>query len=102
MVSGESEHAAESSRSAAGAISLNIYPVAMLTLTRFLAVLSLAIGVSSPGAEKTLTAQPVSSTAQPGVGFGKVAARPLFRDPPFDAPTDPVLCFNAEAGKWYM
>jgi hypothetical protein len=33
---------------------------------------------------------------------GKLAPRPLFRDPPFDAPTDPVFCFNAEAKKWYM
>ncbi len=33
---------------------------------------------------------------------GKVATRPLFRDPVFDAPTDPVLCFNAETGKWFM
>ncbi len=34
--------------------------------------------------------------------IGKPAPRPLYRDPPFDAPTDPVLCFNAEAKKWYM
>src|SRR3974390_705021 len=40
-----------------------------------------------------------SSRPQPA---GKLAARPLHRDPPFDAPTDPVLCFNAEAKKWYM
>lgn len=33
---------------------------------------------------------------------GKVAPRPLYRDPPFDAPTDPVLCFNAESSKWFM
>lgn len=33
---------------------------------------------------------------------GKIAPRPLFRDPPFDAPTDPVLCFNAEQNKWFM
>jgi hypothetical protein len=33
---------------------------------------------------------------------GRLAPRPLFRDPPFDAPTDPVLCFNAESKKWYM
>ncbi len=33
---------------------------------------------------------------------GKLAPRPLYRDPPFDAPTDPVLCFNAESGKWFM
>ncbi len=23
---------------------------------------------------------------------GKIAPRPLYRDPPFDAPTDPVIC----------
>ena len=33
---------------------------------------------------------------------GKLAPRPLYRDPPFDAPTDPVLCFNAEQKKWFM
>src|ERR1041385_6066020 len=33
---------------------------------------------------------------------GKLAPRPLYRDPPFDAPTDPVLCFNAEEKKWFM
>jgi len=33
---------------------------------------------------------------------GKAAPRPLYRDPPFDAPTDPVLCFNAEQNKWFM
>lgn len=33
---------------------------------------------------------------------GKIAPRPLYRDPPFDAPTDPVLNFNAEQNKWLM
>ncbi len=33
---------------------------------------------------------------------GKQAPRPLYRDPPFDAPTDPVFCFNAERNKWFM
>ena len=33
---------------------------------------------------------------------GRIASRPLYRDPPFDAPTDPVLCFNAEQNKWIM
>ena len=32
----------------------------------------------------------------------RFAPRPLYRDPVFDAPTDPVLCFNAEANKWFM
>jgi hypothetical protein len=46
--------------------------------------------------------QNLSAPASPGQASGKPAARPLYRDPPFDAPTDPVLCFNAEANKWYM
>jgi hypothetical protein len=33
---------------------------------------------------------------------GKAAPRPLYRDPPFDAPTDPVFCYNAEQKKWFM
>ena len=33
---------------------------------------------------------------------GRPAPRPLYRDPVFDAPTDPVLCFNAEENKWLM
>jgi hypothetical protein len=42
---------------------------------------------------------PLQSQPRP---VGKLALRPLYQDPPFDAPTDPVLCFNAEAQKWYM
>ena len=34
--------------------------------------------------------------------MGKLAPRPLYRDPPFDAPTDPVFCFNAESNRWLM
>src|SRR3954468_10795466 len=33
---------------------------------------------------------------------GKVVSKPLYRDPPFDAPTDPVFCYNAEEKKWLM
>ena len=33
---------------------------------------------------------------------GKIVPRPLYRDPPFDAPTDPVFCYNAEQKKWFM
>src|SRR5574341_81490 len=33
---------------------------------------------------------------------GKPAPRPLDRDPVFDAPTDPALCFNAEQNRWFM
>ena len=49
-------------------------------------------------------AAPEPATPQPTLAVqpGKAASRPLYRDPPFDAPTDPVLCFNAETNKWFM
>jgi hypothetical protein len=42
------------------------------------------------------------SAQQTAAPAGKIAPRPLYRDPPFNAPTDPVLCFNAESNKWFM
>ena len=33
---------------------------------------------------------------------GKIAARPLYRDPIFDHPTDPVFTYNAETHHWLM
>jgi hypothetical protein len=42
------------------------------------------------------------SYAQAPRAVGKIAPRPLYRDPPFDAPTDPVFCYNAEQKKWLM
>ena len=33
---------------------------------------------------------------------GKLAPKPLYRDPVYDAPTDPVLCFNTAEKKWFM
>jgi hypothetical protein len=41
-------------------------------------------------------------SATPAVSPGKLAARPLYRDPPFDNPTDPVFTYNAETKKWFM
>lgn len=32
----------------------------------------------------------------------RTAARPLYSDPVFDGPTDPVLCYNADERKWLM
>jgi lysophospholipase L1-like esterase len=49
---------------------------------------------------KALRAASVLTETPPPAG--KLAPRPLYRDPPFDAPTDPVLCFNAESQKWFM
>lgn len=34
--------------------------------------------------------------------LGKIAAHPLYRDPVFDHPTDPVLTYNAESKRWLM
>jgi hypothetical protein len=33
---------------------------------------------------------------------GKLAPKPLYRDPVFDHPTDPVLTYNAETKRWLM
>ncbi len=44
----------------------------------------------------------LNETAFAQTPAGKLAPRPLYRDPPFDAPTDPVLNFNAEQNKWFM
>ncbi len=52
----------------------------------------LLAGVARAGADSTRRELP----------RGKLVPRPLYRDPPFDAPTDPVLCFNAEQKKWFM
>ena len=38
----------------------------------------------------------------PAAPQGKLAARPLYRDPPFDNPTDPVFTYNAETRRWFM
>src|SRR5579862_5198327 len=42
------------------------------------------------------------SAAQSLLLPGKVAPRPLYVDPAFKAPTDPVLCFNGEQNRWFM
>jgi len=59
-------------------------------------LLALLLWVVLPGIG---LAQTLATTPPP---TGKLAPRPLYRDPPFDAPTDPVLCFNAESQKWFM
>ncbi len=33
---------------------------------------------------------------------GKVAAKPLFRDPVYDGAADPVVCWNRKEHKWFM
>lgn len=35
-------------------------------------------------------------------GHGKIADKPLFRDPIYDGAADPVLCWNRKDKKWFM
>ncbi|HEU5080955.1 MAG TPA: glycosyl hydrolase [Opitutaceae bacterium] len=62
---------------------------------RLALILSLSLLYS---AESSFASTPTTNDAP----AGKLAPRPLYRDPVFDAPTDPVLCFNAEQQKWLM
>src|SRR5262249_22209912 len=64
-----------------------------------LCVILVALGAVLSNAQSTV---PLTVDQSQQSSAGKLAPRPLFRDPPFDAPTDPVLCFNAEAKKWFM
>ncbi len=57
-----------------------------------LAMLVFAVGIFGARAQ----------TYGPGTPEGKIVPRPLYRDPPFDAPTDPVICYVAEQRKWFM
>jgi hypothetical protein len=50
-------------------------------------------------ASAVLTSAQTPATNPPA---GKIAARPLYRDPVFDHPTDPVITYNAESKKWFM
>lgn len=54
------------------------------------------------GAALDLDLQNVAAPTRTEKPSSKIVPRPLYRDPPFDAPTDPVLCFNAELNKWIL
>jgi hypothetical protein len=34
--------------------------------------------------------------------MGKIAGKPLYRDPKYDGAADPVLCWNRQGKKWFM
>ena len=36
------------------------------------------------------------------LALGKIASKPLFRDPVHDGAADPVFCWNRAEGKWFM
>jgi GH43 family beta-xylosidase len=39
---------------------------------------------------------------EPGADPGKIAPRPLFRDPVFDGAADPVVIYSGSYGRWYL
>ena len=54
--------------------------------------------ISGARAENVLpTSQPTTSPS-----LGKLAPKPLYRDPVYDNPTDPVFTYNAETKRWLM
>jgi hypothetical protein len=46
--------------------------------------------------------QAKKGTASVPLALGKIASKPLFRDPVHDGAADPVLCWNHAEGKWFM
>ena len=45
----------------------------------------------------------VEQTQETGMNDqGKIADKPLFRDPVYDGAADPVLCWNLKEKKWFM
>jgi len=48
-------------------------------------------------AQTKLIGEPRAKTTQ-----GKIADKPLFRDPVYDGAADPVLCWNRKKKKWFM
>jgi hypothetical protein len=50
-----------------------------------------------------ITSLVAAQTPATGVlSAGKIAAHPLYQDPVFDHPTDPVFTYNAESKRWFM
>ncbi len=69
----------------------------MKTLLRCLVCATLFAGAHA--AAQTAPAAPAAVPASPE---GRIAAKPLFRDPVFDGAADPVVIRNAARGTWWM
>jgi beta-xylosidase len=61
----------------------------------FLAVLAMTLPLALPAQEPTVAANASEST-------GKVANKPLFRDPVYDGAADPVVIWNPHVQRWWM
>jgi hypothetical protein len=59
---------------------------------------AMAFGVFFAGAVLIFAQAPATNTPM----AGRIASRPLYRDPVFDHPTDPVVVYNAETKRWLM
>jgi hypothetical protein len=66
-----------------------------MNMKRCVFVVSVLLGLTV-----MVAAQSPAGEAQPRQG--KIAAKPLFRDPVHDGAADPVLCWNRAEGKWFM
>jgi len=65
----------------------------------FAAIASVAAGqIAAPPAATA----PAAAASAPAGSLGKPAPRPLFRDPVYDDPTDPVVVYNPESKRWLM
>ncbi|MBN2138575.1 MAG: family 43 glycosylhydrolase [Sedimentisphaerales bacterium] len=65
-----------------------------------LAVIWILAAVSTAGCLNDFQAGRVEKA---GAGDqGRIADKPLFRDPVYDGAADPVLCWNRKEGKWFM
>jgi hypothetical protein len=47
-------------------------------------------------------AEDTPELSKPAADLGKVAAKPLYRDPIFDGAADPVIVYTGSSGRWYM
>lgn len=65
-----------------------------------LSALALAMAAAVSAALAGCAAAPANPSA-PAME-GKLAAKPLFRDPVYDGAADPVLVWNAARGRWWM
>src|SRR3974377_1718181 len=77
-------------------------PIRVLRATPMKFALLVALFALSGVLSPAQSSQALAVDQSRPLSAGRLVARPFSRAPPFDAPTDPVLCFNAESQKWYM
>jgi hypothetical protein len=71
-------------------------------MTRIPSPIVFCVLVLVPLLSGALMADESSESADAGRVAGKVASKPLFRDPVFDGAADPVVVYNRAEKKWFM